>query len=347
MKALCFQRPQEVAVEEIPDPVLESATDAIVKVDTAGLCGSDLHPFFGREEGLDPGTAMGHEFVGRITEVGSDVTKFRTGDRVCAPFTTNCGWCHFCEIGLTSRCLNGELFGWRSNGIGLHGGQAEYVRVPLADTTLVRVPDHVSDDAALLVGDNLSTAIFCNDLADVVGREVYAVIGCGTVGLLAVVEATRRGATVFAFDPNASRAQEAARLGAHAFNSENDFEAQLRSATKGLGAKAVMEVVGLSDAQKLAYDIVRPGGTIATIGCHCSPHFAFRPSDVYDKNLTYRSGRCPARAYMEPVFDRIDEYDLDWCITHSFPLNEAVQAYDLFSTRPEGVRKVTLSLSTR
>jgi len=344
MKALCFQHPQEVFVEEIADPLLESANDVLVKVDTAGLCGSDLHPFFGREEGLDPGTVMGHEFAGHVVEVGSEINKLQIGDRVCAPFTTNCGQCHYCEIGLTSRCLNGQLFGWRNCGTGLHGGQAQYVRVPLAESTLVQIPEHVRDNVALLVGDNLSTAIFCNDLAGVVESEVAVVIGCGTVGLLAVLEAKRRGATVFAFDPNSSRSREAKSLGAQAFDQQTEFTDQLFAATRGLGATSVMEVVGLPDAQKLAYESVRPGGTIATIGCHCTPHFSFRPSDVYDKNLTYRSGRCPARSYMEPVFDHIDQYDLTWCISHSFPLDNAVAAYDLFSTRPEGVRKVTLTM---
>ena len=134
MKGICFQAVGEVATIELPDPQLEDAADAIVKVSMAGLCGSDLHSFLGREQGLDVGTVMGHEFVGTIVDLGDQAKAqhSQVGDRVFAPFSTNCGNCFYCQSGLTSRCEKGQLFGWRQNGAGLHGGQSEYVRVPLA-----------------------------------------------------------------------------------------------------------------------------------------------------------------------------------------------------------------------
>ena len=155
MKALTFHGVENVAYETVPDPEMREPRDAIVRVDVAGLCGSDLHPYFGRETGIDPGTVLGHEFVGEVVEIDSEAirriadadhdVRFSTGDRVVAPFTTNCGNCFYCRAGLTARCERGQLFGWREGGRGLHGGQAQFVRVPLADATLVRVPPKLED----------------------------------------------------------------------------------------------------------------------------------------------------------------------------------------------------------
>ena len=143
MNAITFQDIESLAFEQAADPEIRDATDVIVRVQAAGLCGSDLHPYFGRERGLDPGTVMGHEFVGEVVAVGSEVQTLSLGARVVAPFTTSCGDCFYCGIGLTARCERGQLFGWVQDGVGLHGGQAELVRVPLADGTLVAVPEDV------------------------------------------------------------------------------------------------------------------------------------------------------------------------------------------------------------
>lgn len=342
MKAVCFEQVQRVAARELPDPVIEQAGDAIVRVELAGLCGSDLHPFFGREVGIDPGTVMGHEFVGEVLAVGEDVSGVDVGDRVCAPFTTNCGRCYYCRIGLTSRCSAGQLFGWRSDGVGLQGGQATHVRVPLADGTLLKIPSGVSDELALLLGDNLSTGYFAADMAGIDPAGVYVVVGCGTVGLLAILAAVRRGATkIVAIDPNAARLELARSLGATAFADEQQAINAVRDMTEGRGADGVMELVGLPAAQQLAYQLVRPGGTMSVIGCHCTPHFAFAPADAYDKNLTYRTGRCPARAYMGELAQELaeDPLDLSWCFTHRFTIDQASEAYDLFANRKDGVVK--------
>lgn len=346
MKGVCFQQVRQVNVQELADPMIEQPGDAIVRVRLAGLCGSDLHPYFGREQGLEPGTVMGHEFVGEVVTVGEEVALIRPGDRVCAPFTTNCGDCYFCQRGLTSRCVTGQLFGWREAGAGLHGGQATMVRVPLADATLMKVPSGITDELALLIGDNLSTGYFAADLVAVEAAGVYVVIGCGTVGLLAITSALRRGAkTVFAVDPNESRTEIANSLGAHAVTDAGQALSLIRDCTSGHGADGVMEVVGLPPAQQLAYQLLRPGGTMSVIGCHCTPGFAFSPADAYNKNLTYRTGRCPARYYMPHIAADLerDPVDLSWCVTHRFAIDQARQAYDVFASGQHGCIKAVLT----
>ena len=164
MRAVTFHGVSKVSVEELPAPQLVDPTDVVVAVRVAAICGSDLHPYSGRETGLDRGTVMGHEFLGEVVEVGAAVARWAVGDRVVAPFTTSCGVCWYCQRGLTARCELGQLFGWRQGGRGVHGGQADFVRVPLADSTLVRAPAGAADEAALLAGDVLSTGFYCAQL---------------------------------------------------------------------------------------------------------------------------------------------------------------------------------------
>lgn len=345
MLGCCFVDVEQVSPQTVADPRITEPHQAIVEVNMAGLCGSDLHPFFGREVGLDPGTVMGHEFVGRVVETGSAVQTLQVGDRVGSPFSTNCGRCFYCQRGLTSRCEQGELFGWRQHGRGLHGGQAEHVLVPHADGSLVKLPDTVSDSLALLLGDNLSTGFYCAEMAEVRPDGVYLVLGCGTVGLLAIVAAQALGAeAVFAYDRVASRLQQAEQLGAIPVSSESRVVAEIKSASGNRGADAVLELVGLLPAQALAYQAVRPGGIISTIGCHCTPNFGFSPVDAYDKNLTYRTGRCPARHYMDRLLVDAARFEpvAEQMITHEFSIQDCVRAYDVFSHQQDGCVKAAL-----
>ena len=215
MNAITFQDIEALAFESVPDPEIIEGTDVIVRVQAAGLCGSDLHPYFGRERGIEQGTVMGHEFVGEVVEAGSEVRSLSVGDRVVAPFTTSCGDCFYCGIGLTARCEKGQLFGWVQDGAGLHGGQADFVRVPLADGTLVPVPEGLDDGVALLAGDILSTAAYGAELADIGEGDLAVVVGCGPVGLLAIRTALARGArAVVAVDSVPSRLALAEKFGA-------------------------------------------------------------------------------------------------------------------------------------
>ena len=210
----------------------------------------------------------------------------------------------------------------------------------------MKVPEDIDDETALLLGDNLSTAWFCADMAQVRPQATYAVVGCGTVGLLAVACAMRMGAEcVVAIDPVPSRREVATRLGATAC-SPDQARTIVADETSGRGADGVMELVGLPEAQRLAIDLVRPGGIMSVIGCHCTPHFAFSPVEAYDKNLTYRTGRCPARTYMDRLSHELREspMDLSWCITHRFDIEDAVAAYKAFAYREPGCLKAVLRM---
>lgn len=346
MQAITFADVETLQLGTVADPVIIDEGDVIVDVDAAGICGSDLHPYLGRERGLDRGTIMGHEFVGRVTDVGAGVRTFRRGDRVVAPFTTSCGACRYCDIGLTSRCMHGQLFGWVENGRGLHGAQAERVRVPLADTTLVAVPDTLHDDAlALLAGDVLATALFAAELAHVQAGDVVAIIGCGPVGLLAVRAARARGArNVFALDTVASRLVIAERFGATPVMAGDDAAEFVREHTGGYGADCAIEAVGTPEATRTAAALLRPGGVLAAVGVHTEPHLALSPGAIYDRNLTYGAGRCPARRLLPAALELAhrDAALLAGLVSHRLPLAEGVTAYERLAAREEGWAKVVL-----
>lgn len=347
MKALTFQGKQAIRYETVADPSILEPTDAIVKVQLTAICGSDLHVYHERETGLDCGTVMGHEFVGEVMAVGKAVQWLKKGDSVVSPFTTNCGQCYYCTIGLTCRCEYGQLFGWVQDGHGLHGAQAEYVRVPFADHTLVNFATHIPAKEALFTGDIFSTGYYCADMANIQKGGTYVVVGCGPVGLMAVIGAKELGAKrLYAIDSVAERLAQAETFGAIPLNyQQQDAKSVILKATKGRGADAVMEAVGSPAASRLAYELVRAGGIISTVGVHTSEQFAFSPVAAYDKNLTFKIGRCPARFYMSSLLDVVlaeRKYNLSSIITHELPLSEGVNAYDIFDQKKEGCLKVVL-----
>ena len=346
MRAVTFRSPFEVACVEVADPVLEQPTDAIVRVELAAICGSDLHVYRGVETGLDAGTVLGHEFLGTVIAVGSGVQRHRPDDRVVSPFSTNCGACWFCERGLTSRCQHSQLFGWVQDGRGLHGGQAEYVRVPHADASLVAVPADVGPEPALLAGDVLATGFHAAAQGDVHTGDVVVVLGLGPVGLCALLGSRERGAgAVFGVDSVPERLTLAARYGGIPLDrTAQDVEAAVRAATGGRGADVVIEAVGHADATQLAWRLVRCGGTLSVPGVHNEPAFALRPGQLYDKNLTYRTGRAPVRAAMPELLTRLrrDDLDLRALISHRLPLAAAADGYALFDRKLDRCTKVLL-----
>lgn len=347
MKAITFHGPRTVRVESVPEPELRDPRDAIVRVTRTAICGSDLHVYHGRETGLDAGTVLGHEFAGEVVATGAEVEGFAGGARVVSPFTTSCGACFYCRRGLTCRCVAGELYGWVEDGAGLHGVQAEYARVPLADSTLVAIPDGVEDEVALLAGDVLATGSFCAELGGAGPGDVVAVVGCGPVGLMAALAARERGTeAVVAIDRVPDRLRLAEAFGAIPLNAtERDPLQVLRELTDGRGADVVLEVVGSPEATRLAFELVRPGGTIAAVGVHTEERLAFSPGEAYDKNLTYRAGRCPARPYMQELLEgmRVRRWDLRALFSHRLPLDEGVRGYEVFDRKLEGCTKVVLA----
>lgn len=346
MKALTFRGKQNIAFENIADPKIVSATDAIVKVNCCAICGSDLHVYHEHEKGIDHGTAMGHEFSGEIVEVGAGVKVFRKGDQVMSPFTSNCGTCFYCNIGLTCRCIHGQLYGWVERGQGLQGGQAEFVRVPMADTTLKKTPEGVSAEEGLMLGDIISTGFFCAHQAEIQPKGTYVVVGCGPVGLMAILGALEYGAeNVFAVDSIAERLNHAKKFGAKVISIANQNPVEvIKEATQGRGADAVMEAVGNHSAAKLAYDLIRPGGIISQVGVCNDVNLPFSPVQAYDKNLTYKVGRCPARHFMDQLTPLVQQkkYDFTAIITHRMKLSEGVKGYDIFANKKENCLKVIL-----
>jgi len=347
MRAVTFAAPFDLRTISVPDPVLLAPTDAIVRVEAAAICGSDLHVYRGVERGLDPGTVLGHEFTGTVVSAGGAVVRARPGVRVAAPFTVNCGTCWACQRGLTARCVESQVFGWVQQGAGLQGGQAELVRVPHADATLVPIGDSIPAGRALLAGDVFSTGLHAVEQGGVGPGVSVAILGLGPVGQCAVLAAVAAGAgVVYAIDRVAHRLEQAQLHGAIPVNLDADVTGTVRQGTEGRGVDVVIEAVGYPDATQLAWQIVRPGGTISAPGVHNEPAFALTPGQLYDKNLTYRAGRSPARAYLERSLDLLNRagWQLESLFSHQMSLEEAPRGYELFDQRRENCTKVLLRI---
>ena len=352
MKAVVMHQLGAVRVEVREPPHLELPDDALVRVTCAGLCGSDLHIVSGRDRGCRPGTIMGHEFVGVIEEVGSAVRALRPRDRVVAPFTVSCGQCFFCQRGLTGRCVRSQGFGFvTEEGAGLEGAQAEHVRVPLADSSLVRLPDlrgdgrPFTDREALFLGDILSTAYGCAEGAAIAASDVVAVVGCGPVGLLCVQAAQLFAPmAVIAVDGIDYRRERAQELGAVPA-ADGDEAAQLVSElTGGRGADGVLEAVGSAGALDLAIRLARPGATVSIAGYHTADSYPLPIQAAYGKNLTIKIGRCHARRYIDTLLPlvlagRLRHTEI---ISHVLPLEDAPRAYQIFGERRDHAIKVLL-----
>lgn len=369
MKAVTFQEPYKVAVEEIPVPKVTDPRAVVVKVELAALCGSDLHIYRGAETGLDKGSVQGHEFVGKVHEVGSEVKNLKVGDDVMSPFTTSCGECFFCTHDMSARCVKGCLFGWCQNGGGLHGGQAEYVMVPLADNTLVKRPEDVKPEHALLMGDILSTAFYCAIRGDVGqswspdllstsdprkdhgDEDLIVVVGCGPVGLLTVACASylsQGKSKIIAVDCVPERLEAAKKMGATStanFKTDDVPTVVRESSVSKLGARVVLEVVGQRSAMEMAYSCVQPGGTISSVGVHAYTPNAITPEQFYDKNLTFRSGRCPVHSLLAggalPHLRNIlkASKEAEGLFTHRIGFSDAVDAYKKFNAAEDGMIK--------
>lgn len=256
MKAVVWHGIGDIRLENVADPKIEAPTDAIVRLTTSAICGTDLHMVRGTMTGMKPGTILGHEGVGIVEEVGSDVRNFKPGDRVVIPSTIACGACSYCRSGYYSQCdvanPNGPMagtafFGGPKETGPFHGLQAEKARIPYANVGLVKLPDEVTDEQAILLSDILPTAYFGVQLAEVRRGDTVAVFGCGPVGLLAVACALHQGAgRVFAIDTVQARLEMARRLGAEVIDYEKEDPVEtLRRLTNGIGVDRAIDAVGV------------------------------------------------------------------------------------------------------
>lgn len=254
MKAIVFHGPGDIRLDEVPEPTLEADTDAIVRLTSSAICGTDLHFIRGTMAGVEPGTILGHEGVGVIEQLGEGVRNLKIGDRVVIPSTIACGYCSYCRAGYYAQCDNANpngpgtaFFGGPKEASGFNGMQAEKVRVPFANVNLVGLPDEVSDDEAILISDIFPTGYFGADLADIKPGHLVAVFGCGPVGQFAIASAKLLGAgRVFAVDRHEDRLEMARNQGAEAidFAREDPVEA-IKKLTGGIGVDAVIDAVGV------------------------------------------------------------------------------------------------------
>ncbi|MDF1597004.1 MAG: alcohol dehydrogenase catalytic domain-containing protein [Acidimicrobiia bacterium] len=341
MHGLLFQGIRKIEFrDDLPDPVIEQPTDAVIAVSRAGLCGSDLHTYEGRETAR-PGVVPGHEAVGTVILVGDEVSRFSVGDRVLVPFTTSCGICRWCRRGLAARCERGQLFGWGDpddlSAPAVHGGQASMLRVPLADGTLVGIPAGVSDPQAILLTDNLPTGWYAAERSDPVTDEPAMVVGLGSVGLSAIVSLRALGADpIFAVDPMDDRLEQSARLGAVPMSPGDPAIPD--------DLPSVIEAAGTSAAQGFAFRSVRPGGTLSVIAVQTEPAFPFSPIEAYDRNITVRFGRAPVRSVLDQILPMLDEGRLtvpdDVVVTHPEErLQDGPDLYQAFAEREPGLIK--------
>jgi threonine dehydrogenase-like Zn-dependent dehydrogenase len=342
MKAVTFTGTRQVRVADVAEPKVQEPHEAIVRINTAAICGSDLHLYHGRLTGVEPGTIIGHEYVGIVEEVGSQVSSIRPGDRVVGSFHTACGHCWYCRQKLYSQCVHCCLFGCGTRFGNLPGTQAELARIPHADFTLHPVPDDLSDEQALFAGDILSTAYFCAERGNIQPGDTVAVVGCGPVGLCVIQCAKVFGAArVIALDMVPARLQMAKDLGADPVDvGENPIKA-VKALTGNRGADVVLEAVGSEATLKLAFQLARGFGTISAAGVFTEEALPFPAGRSFAKDLTLRVGMANVPAQFHAVLEllRAGRIDPTMLITHTLSLNEAPYGYDLFD-RKEAVKVI-------
>jgi threonine dehydrogenase-like Zn-dependent dehydrogenase len=344
MRGIVFHAPYDVRVETVPDPRLWDPRSAVVRVTRASICGSDLHVVHGTVP-IEPGVVIGHECVGVVEEVGGDVRRFRKGDRVIVPGVLGCGDCAPCRRGYPVGCLTflNKVYGFSS---ALPGGQAELIGVPNADVNLWPSPAELTDEQVLFLTDILPTGYYAAENAHIQPGQTVAIIGCGPVGLSALLSAQLFGpAIVLAIDRIGYRVDAARRYGAVGIDaSTEDVRQRVLEATDGQGAHAVIEAVGAAETVHLAFDLVRTGGTVSVVGVLIQQDFAFPMGTAFMKDLTFRIGLVNVPRYIPTLLPLIRSGRLDptALISHHLPLSEGERAYRLFDQREDGCLKVAL-----
>lgn len=386
MKALTYHGPHHVSVDNMPDPGIEEPDDIILRVTATAICGSDLHLYRGKIPGIHHGDIFGHEFMGEVVETGSQVTAVSKGDRVVVPFVIACGECFFCQLHQYAACestnsgkgaaLNGKnitppaaLFGYSDLYGGIPGGQAEYVRVPKANTGPFKVPDTLGDEKVLFLSDILPTAWQAVKNADIKPGSSVAIFGAGPVGLLTAACARLNGAEqIFIIDHNDYRLEFARqRYGAIPINfDKNDDPAEwiIDNTAGHRGVDAVIDAVGFEAKGSLTETVlstlkiegssgkalrqciaaVRRGGIVSVPGVYAGFIHGFMFGDAFDKGLSFKMGQTHVHAYLPDLLNLIEKGLLtpEEIVTHHMPLEDAARGYEIFEKREDGCRKVIL-----
>jgi alcohol dehydrogenase len=332
MKALVYHGPGERAWESVPDAAIQEPTDIVVRIDSTTICGTDLHILKGDVPEVGPGTILGHEAVGTVLEAGSAVSTVAEGDRVLVSCITSCGRCRFCKEAKYGLCTGGG--GWIFGHL-IDGLQAEYARVPFADTSVYKVPDGLSDEQVLFLADILPTAFECGVLnGRVEPGDTVAIVGAGPIGLATILTAKLfTPGKIVALDVADARLAKALEFGADVVvnNGSEDAVARVMELTGGLGADVAVEAVGVPETFELCAELIRPGGRLANVGVHGHPatlHLerlwirdVLITTGLVDTSTTPKLLRLIAEGRLDPTA----------FATHRFELGEAMEAYDVFA----------------
>ena len=347
MKAVVYKGNGQIALEERPVPEIIDDRDAIMQVTLTTICSSDIHIKHGAVPRAVPGTILGHEFVGKVVDVGSAVKKVKPGDRVAVNVETFCGECFFCKRGFVNNCTN-EHGGW-SLGCRIDGGQAEYARIPFADNGLTVIPDHVKDEQALFNGDILSTGYWAAKIGEIKPADTVAVIGAGPTGLCTMLCARLyTPAKIIAIDTDEYRLNLAKEKGLADLTlvpGRDDLEMRIKEMTEGRGADTVFEVAGGKDTFQTAWKIARPNAVVVVVAMYEEPQMLPLP-DMYGKNLIFKTGGvdgCNCKEVLNLI--AAGKLDTTPLITHTYPLKDIARGYELFEQRRDNVIKVAVTMS--
>ena len=387
MKALTWHGKSDIRCDTVDDPVIQHPRDAIIKVTACAICGSDLHLFNGVIPSMESGDVVGHETMGEVVEVGKENQKLKVGDRVVVPFTISCGECFFCQRGFFSGCERSNpnkdmaaktwghspagLFGYSHLLGGYSGGQAEYLRVPFADTGPIKVPSHLTDDQVLFLSDIFPTGYMAADFCNIQPGDTIAIWGCGPVGQMAIRSAFMLGAgRVIAIDSIPERLAMASQAGAEAVNfRETDVFETIQQATSGRGADACIDAVGTEPDTTSGVDAVidrlkvatfmgtdrphvlrqaimccRNFGTVSIVGVYGGMVDMIPMGSAINRGLTFRMAQTPVQHYLPKLLERIENGDIDpsFVITHRAKLSDGPELYKTFRDRKDGCIKVVL-----
>ena len=342
MKAYTYIEKGHFALVEKPRPALLEPTDAIVRVTLGSICSSDLHIKHGSVPRAVPGITVGHEMVGIVEEAGPQVSGVKVGDRVTVNVETFCGECFFCRHGYVNNCTSPHG-GW-ALGCTLDGGQTQYVRVPLATQGLCRIPDTVSDEQALLVGDVLATGFWAARISDITPEDTVLIIGAGPTGICTLLcVMLKQPKRIIVCEPSEERRQF---VRTHypevLLTTPDECEEFVRQNSDHGGADRVLEVAGARDTFQLAWRCARPNATVTVVALYDEPQVLPLPQ-MYGKNLTFKTGGVDG-CDCEEVLGLIEQGKIDTTplITHRFPLERIEEAYRLFENKEDGVIKVAI-----